>query len=132
MPYDPGTSTRKLLTERRSVALTPHDVQQLKDIAAINNNGISVIIRRAMLLGLEAARQEELAHHEDLRKIADEKRQRKNAPPPLHGKDDEIRRLLEQGIPKRVIAKEMGVSRPTLHKFIKARPALHKFLRPTR
>ena len=124
MPYDPNAPTRQPLTERRSVTLRPRDVQQLKQIAAINGTGISVIIRRAMLHGLEAARQEELTHQDQLRKSAEEKQQRKNRVPPFQGKEHETRRLLAQRIPKRVIAKEMDVPRPTLHKFIKTpRPA---------
>ena len=118
MPYDPKTSLRKLYTERRSVALRPNDVQQLKDIAAINNVGISVIIRRAMLRGLEVARRDELADREKLREIADRKKQRKAAQPPLHGKEHEIRRLLDQGLSKTAIARLMGVSRPTLYRFM--------------
>ena len=121
MPYDPGTSLRKLYTERRSVALTPHDVQQLKDIAAINNNGISVIIRHAMIHGLEATRRDELALRDKLHQAAERKKQQQQTPPPLHGKEHEIRQLLAQHVSKTAIAKRMGVSRPTLYRFMAAR-----------
>lgn len=35
----------------------------------------------------------------------------------LYGKDDEIRRLLEEGVSRRVIAKQLGVDRNTLYKY---------------
>ena len=60
MPVRPSNIRNRGFTKRPTITLTPKLLTQLKEIADINEIGVSSTIRQAITLGLPATRQAEL------------------------------------------------------------------------